>query len=245
MTPTLRRVLSTSLLGLLVATIVVPLVLWHAEIWRLFTSREALKAWMDGWGALAPLVYVAAQAFQVVIFAVPGEIVQIAGGWLFGAPVGALLAAAGTVVGATICFFAARLLGRPFVNAFVAPERIARVEKLLSSRNARTVFFLLYLIPGIPKDVLGYVAGLSPLSFVFFITVSTLGRLPGLVGSAVMGSAVAANQWVLFGIVGGAAVLLFTAGLLLRPRIQAWLDRLSDRARRGDTGNPGGPPTGS
>ena len=104
---------------------------------------------------------------------------------------------------------------------------MAKVEKLIASPRGTTTLFLLYLIPGIPKDVLGYVAGVSPLRYVLFITVSTLGRLPGLVGSAVIGSSAASQRWVLFGIVAAAAVVLFGAGLLLRERVQAWLERRS------------------
>ncbi len=239
MSPSVRRVLSAGLLALLVAAIAVPAVIWHREIWQLFASMSRLREWVAGWGAAAPLVYVGVQAFQIVIFVVPGEIVQIAGGYLFGPWLGAALAIAGTIFGATVCFFLARLLGRPFVAAFVSEERMRAIEKLLASRSARTVFFLLYLIPGIPKDVLGYVAGISPLTFLFFITVSTLGRLPGLIGSAVIGGAAAESRWVLLGIVSGAAIVLFVAGLILRPKIQAWLEGIAERrkARRDESGS--------
>jgi uncharacterized membrane protein YdjX (TVP38/TMEM64 family) len=239
MTATARKVLSAALLALLVAAVAAPVVIWHRELWQMFSSRERLQDWLAGWGALARLVYVGLQVFQVVIFAVPGEVVQIAGGYLFGIVPGALLATAGTVIGATLCFFLARLLGRPFLAAFVPADRMGKIESLMASPRGTTTLFLLYLIPGIPKDVLGYVAGISPLRWVFFIVVSTLGRLPGLVGSAVIGSAAAGQRWVLFGIVAAAAVILFGAGLLLRTRIQAWLEARAAGRR------PGSPPTAS
>ncbi len=231
-----RRILTSALLLVLVAAVTVPVIVWRAELWKVFTSLDRLREWVSGWGASAPLVYIAVQAFQIVIFVIPGELVQIAGGYLFGAVSGALLAVAGTVLGATICFFLARLLGKPFVASVVPRQRMESVEKLLASPGARSVFFLLYLIPGIPKDVLGYVAGLSPFSYPFFIAVSTLGRLPGLIGSAVIGGAAAASRWVVLGVVSGAAVILFAAGLILRPRIQAWMERLAERRK---------PPTGA
>ena len=233
------RMLSIALFLLLMAAIAVPAVIWRKELWQVFASVARLREWVAGWGPAAPLVFVALQALQIIIFVIPGEFVQIAGGYLFGAWLGTALSIGGAVLGATISFFLARLLGKPFVASFVAPERMQAVEKLLGTRGARSIFFLLYLIPGIPKDILGYVAGLSPLSYLFFISVSTLGRLPGLVGSAVIGSAAASSRWVLLGIVSGAAIVLFAAGLILRPRIQAWLERLAERKR------PPGAPTGS
>jgi uncharacterized membrane protein YdjX (TVP38/TMEM64 family) len=240
MTQTGRRVLSTALLLLLAAGIAVPVVIWHRELWQVFSSKEGLRDWVRGFGARAPLVYVGVQALQIIIFVIPGEVVQIAGGMLFGGALGSALALAGTLIGASVSFGAARLLGKPFVASFVSPERMAGIEKLLASGRARSVIFLLFLIPGIPKDVLCYVGGISPIPFPFFIAASSLARLPGLVGSAIIGGAAATSQWVVVGILSGAAVLLFGAGLLLRQRIQAWLERLADRRRQGPQ-----PPTGS
>jgi uncharacterized membrane protein YdjX (TVP38/TMEM64 family) len=240
-----RRILSLALLLLLAAAIALPVVVWHRELWAILSTREHLQEWLAGWGDKAKLVYVALQVFQVVIFMVPGELIQVAGGYFFGAAMGSLLATVGAVVGATICFFLGRLLGRPFLSAFVSADRVAKVEKLIESPRGTTTLFLLYLIPGIPKDVLGYVAGVSPLRYVPFIAVSTLGRLPGLVGSAVIGSSAASQRWVLFGIVAAAAVILFGAGLLLRPRVQTWLERLGDRKKPGGSPRGGTPPTGT
>jgi uncharacterized membrane protein YdjX (TVP38/TMEM64 family) len=224
-----RRILSLALLLLLAAAIAVPVVIWHRELWSILSTRERLQEWLAGWGNSAKLVYVALQVFQVVVFVVPGEPVQVAGGYFFGVATGSLLAAVGSVLGATVCFFLGRLMGRPFLRAFVPADRVAQVEKLIASPRGTTTLFLLYVIPGIPKDVLGYVAGVSSIRYFLFIVVSTLGRLPGLVGSAVLGSSAASRRWVLFGIVAAVALILFGAGLLLRPRIQAWLERFGGR----------------
>ena len=171
------------------------------------------------------------QALQVVVFAIPGEFVQIAGGFLFGGWVGTLLSVAGILIGSTIAFFLARLLGRPFVAALFSADQVERVERLLASPSARTIFFLLFLIPGIPKDILCYVAGASPIGFWFFVGASTLGRLPGIAGSSIIGSAAATQRWTVLVIVSVAALALFVAGVLLRPRIQAWLERIARRSK--------------
>jgi uncharacterized membrane protein YdjX (TVP38/TMEM64 family) len=238
MPPARRLIPRLVLFLLLVAVIVVPIVVWGRDLWNLVTSGSRLREWITSWGPWAPLVFAGIMALQTVVFVVPGEPVQFAAGYLFGAWWGVALAVAGSAVGATVCFFVARLLGKPFVAAIVPKERMAATERLLGSPSARSIFFLLYLIPGIPKDVLGYVAGISPLTYVFFITVSTLGRLPGLVGSAIIGGAAASRKWVVVGILSGVAVALFAAGLLLRPRVQAWLER---KAARGTPDEPGAP----
>ena len=104
-------------------------------------------------------------------------------------------------------------------------------RKLLSTRASKLVFFLLFVIPGIPKDALCYVAGLSPLRFPFFIAASMAGRLPGIIGSALIGNSAAEKKWVLAAIIMGAAVVLFAAGFFFRDRIEKLLRRIGTRGK--------------
>ncbi len=226
-----RRIAAIIAFPLLFAALAVPVILWHRELWAVFTSTQRLRDWVSGWGVWAPVVFLAIQAIQVIVFVIPGEVAQIAGGYLFGAWLGATLSVVGILVGSTVSFFLARILGRPFVAALFSADQVERIERLLASRSARIVFFLLFLIPGIPKDILCYVAGASPLGFWFFLVASTLGRLPGIIGSAIIGSAAASQKWAVLAVVSAAALALFVAGVLLRPRIQVWLEKIA--ARRG------------
>jgi uncharacterized membrane protein YdjX (TVP38/TMEM64 family) len=228
-----RRLVALVVFPLLVAALVVPVFIWHAELWKVFGSVRRIRDWIEGWGAVAPLVFVGVQITQVVLFAIPGEVVQIAGGYLFGGWVGILLSMSGILLGSTGAFFLSRALGRPFVAAVVPPAQLERVEKLLESRSSRIVFFLLFLIPGVPKDILCYIAGLTPMSFFFFLGVSTVGRLPGIVGSSMIGGAARSSRWVALGILSVAALLLFAAGLVLRPRLQALIENIASCKGRG------------
>ncbi len=232
----LRRILVLAAVPLLAAVAVVPAIIWRHEIFKVFASVGNLRAWIAAWGAWAPVVFIIVQAVQVIVFAIPGEVAQIAGGYLFGAWQGTLLSIAGIFIGSTVAFFLARILGKPFVLAVVKQEQMQRVEKLLQSQGSKVVFFLLFLIPGIPKDILCYVAGISPLAFPFFPGASMLGRLPGHHWQLGHWQAAASSRWVLLGIVSGAALALFVTGVILRPRIQAWMERLAERRK---------PPTGS
>jgi uncharacterized membrane protein YdjX (TVP38/TMEM64 family) len=214
---------------LLLAAIFVPVAIFWRDIWRIFTSAQELRDWVSAKGAAAPIVFMALQAIQVIVFVIPGEVPQIAGGYLFGVWMGTLYSIAGILLGSTISFFLARLLGVPFVHALFPAEQTAKIEKLLSSRRSKIAFFLLFVIPGIPKDVLCYVAGLSPMRFVFFAVISFLGRLPGIFGSAIIGNAAAGERWILAGIVLAAAALLFGIGYLLRAGIEKWIAAITNR----------------
>ena len=118
----------------------------------------------------APLVYVAIQVLQVFVFVIPGDTVQIAGGYLFGFWLGLLLTILGIAAGSSINFWLARALGRPLLERFFPKHQIDRLSAVANGSRAQVGFFLLFVIPGIPKDILCYIAGISPLKFPFFLT---------------------------------------------------------------------------
>jgi uncharacterized membrane protein YdjX (TVP38/TMEM64 family) len=220
-----RRVLALVAFPLLLAGIAAPAVIYHREIWRLFSSTTALREWVSSTGALAPLVFVAVQALQVVVFVIPGEVPQIAGGWLFGPVLGTLLSLCGILAGSAVAFFLARLAGMPFVRALFPGDQVDRIGRLLGSRGARVAFFLLFLIPGIPKDVLTYVAGLTPIKPLRFALLAMIARFPGILISSYIGAHVEKQQYGEVIVASALAVALFIAGIFLRERIISWLHR--------------------
>ncbi len=228
---------------LLLAAIFVPVAIFWRDIWRIFTSGEELRTWVAARGAAAPLIFIAIQAIQVVIFIIPGEVSQIAGGWLFGTWLGTLFSIIGILLGSAVAFFLARLLGVPFVHALFSEAQVSKIEKFLASPRSKVVFFLLFVIPGIPKDYLCYVGGLSTLSFPLFTGISFLGRLPGIILSGVIGNAAAGEKWMLAGIVLGVAAIIFLIGFLMRARIEKWLSRFStDKSAEKKESGPPTPP---
>jgi uncharacterized membrane protein YdjX (TVP38/TMEM64 family) len=218
---------------LFLVLLLLTVVFWR-ELWALFRSPQTLREWIRSTGVIAPLVFVAVQAFQVVFFFIPGEVPQVAGGYMFGLWMGTFLSLVGITLGATFNFMTSRLLGVPFVRVLFSTENVNRAHRITNSPKARLSFFLFFLIPGIPKDILCYVAGLSAMKLHFFLLFSTLGRIPGIIGSALMGDAAADRRWILAGTVFFIAVVLFVLGFLLRDRIQRLLEELGRRGGRKD-----------
>jgi uncharacterized membrane protein YdjX (TVP38/TMEM64 family) len=215
---------------LFLVLLVLTVVFWR-ELWTLFGSPQALREWIRGTGVVAPLVFVAVQALQVVFFFIPGEIPQVAGGYMFGLWTGTGLSLTGITLGATFNFVIARLLGVPFVNVLFSAEKVERARRITGSPKARLSFFLFFLIPGIPKDILCYMAGLSVMKLHIFLLFSTLGRIPGIVGSALIGDAAADRRWILAGTIFFVAAVLFVLGFLFREKIQRFLGELGRRRR--------------
>ena len=202
-------------------------ILYRRELWSIFRSPEDLRSWISSFGATAPLVFVGLQALQVIIFVIPGEVPQVAGGYLFGIWTGTVLSIVGIAAGSSIDFLLARIFGLPFVRLWFKERQIRRAQALANSRRSRIAMFLLFVIPGIPKDILCYVAGLSRMGYLSFLAISMAGRTPGILGSALMGDAAAAQRWVLAGSVFVVSTLLFVVGYLLRDRISRLLERLA------------------
>ena len=229
----IRRALYVIAFPLLFLVLLVLTVVFWSELWALFRSPEALREWIRSTGVIAPVAFVAVQAFQVVFFFIPGEIPQVAGGYMFGIWMGTVLSLIGITLGATFNFTISRLLGVPFVRVLFATEKVSRARRITRSPKARLSFFLFFLIPGIPKDILCYVAGLSSLKLSIFLLFSTLGRIPGIIGSALMGDAAADRRWILAGTIFFIAVALFVFGFIFRDRIHRLLEGLGRRGKSG------------
>ncbi len=219
---------------LLIVGILVLVYAFRQEIWNIFSTPENVREWVSGWGITAPLIFIGAQILQVLVFIIPGETVQVAGGYLFGFLGGLGLTTLGIAIGSAVNFHLARALGTPFVTRFFNKDQVHKIERIAASPRAQIGFFLLFVIPGIPKDILCYVAGLSPMRFFFFLGVSMVGRLAGIIGSTLMGSAAAGQKWTIAIVILAVSVVLFAVGFIYRARIEKWVERYAGETEESD-----------
>ena len=166
------------------------------------STPEGFRSWVEAKGWSSRLVFMGMVIFQVILAFIPGEPFEIAAGYAFGAVEGTLLSIAGAAVGSIITFSLVRRFGMGLVRVFFSEEKINSV-KFLKTSNARNILFLvIYMIPGTPKDLLGYFAGLTDIPFPVFCLVCTLGRIPSVVTSTVGGDALGTKSY-------RAAILVF------------------------------------
>jgi uncharacterized membrane protein YdjX (TVP38/TMEM64 family) len=195
-------------------------------ITRLLRDPASFKQFLERYGPISVLVFVLIQAAQIVIAVIPGEIVQIAGGYVFGTALGMLGSVAGAVLGTLVVFFATRLAGYPLVKLFVSPKKLARFDFLLNNPRSDITLFVLFLIPGIPKDALVYISGLTPVRPWRFLLISMVARLPGLLGSAYIGANLQEKDYLTVWILCGVALVLFVVGILAKDRVIERLHRM-------------------
>lgn len=185
----------------------------------LFNNPYKLKMVIMGYGKYSVFVFLGFQIIQVIVFFIPGEIIQIAGGYIFGTFYGSVLSIIGITIGSAIIYGMSNLFGRPLVKRIISKRHLELFEKILKLGSVNHVVFLLYLIPGIPKDVLGYICGVSEMSFRNFICYSTLGRIPAIIISAYFGAGITGGKTVNLVIIAVVSTVLFVFGVFKGEKI--------------------------
>jgi uncharacterized membrane protein YdjX (TVP38/TMEM64 family) len=169
-----------------------PILHWLVKLYR---DKQVLKETVAAWGWAAPVVFVAIQALQVVVSPIPGEITGPVGGALFGTLWGLIYSTVGLTVGTLTCFAIGRRWGEPLVRPWLSDHHWNRMNFIIEAEGA-ILCFILYLIPGFPKDIISYLFGISPMPFWVFAMISTIGRLPGTWISSYFGAHVAEQQYI-------------------------------------------------
>jgi len=147
-------------------------------VFRLYEDELFLRQTLQDWGLLAPVVFMLIQALQVVISPIPGEATGFLGGYLFGLWPGFIYSTIGLTFGSVCAFGVGRWLGVHFVRNLVRKEHWDRMGFIVEAEGA-IICFIIFLIPGFPKDMVCYLFGISPMPLWVFALVSGLGRMPG------------------------------------------------------------------
>ena len=179
-------------------------------------------------GALGVLLLLGIQFLQIVVAFIPGEVVQLAAGLMYGPVFGSIIVLVGCVISSTIIYQLVHLLGAPFVQGMVSTEHLEKFRKFEESGKLDIVVFILFLIPGMPKDVFTYLVPLTDMQYKEFITLTTIGRIPGVVASTYAASGFANGH-----IVGPIVVLVLLAviaavGIVFRDKIMNALHQGED-----------------
>ena len=172
------------------------ILLWRErqDLWSLFGSQERIRDWMVGFGPWGPLVSIGLNTAQVLLAPVPGQFVGLANGYLYGPWRGTLYSMAGLLIGTSLAMGLGRWFGRPLVERLVKPEQVNRWDQI-AAKQGPLFFFLVFLLPFLPDDIVCFVIGLSPTSIPRMLVLASLGRLPGVFVSCWVGSQATALPW--------------------------------------------------
>lgn len=191
----------------------------------LFTDTQRLADVIARHHTYAMLIFIALQTLQVVAAPVPGEITGFVGGIVFGPVWGVVYSTIGLTLGSWLAFNLARLMGRPLVEAVMSAKLMRRYDYAMKHRGL-FIAFLLFFIPGFPKDYLCYVLGLGHMRQREFLTVCIIGRLFGTILLTQGGAYFRDQRWWELCIVIGVSAALVAVTMYYRDRIEKFIRRL-------------------
>lgn len=181
-----------------------------------YENGNVLRSWIDGHHFLSAVIMVLISTVQVIIAFIPGEVVEVAAGYAFGAWWGAVLCTVGITFGSVISIWLARRFGRKLVEAFYPRERLDSIPVLGDPKKRNVFVALLFLIPGTPKDMLTYIVGLTEMSIPLYVVITSVCRFPSIIMSTLSGDAMGQQKWmnalwffIITGVLSGTGYLIY------------------------------------
>ena len=191
--------------GIILFLLLSGLVFWFAgkPLLQFVSEPEQFRIWVDERGIWGRLAFVGMVILQIFVAVIPGEPLEIAAGYAFGFWEGTFLCLLGMTIGGALVFGFVRRFGIRAVEVFIPREKIENLKFLQNKKRVYIFVILAFLLPGPPKDVLCYAAGLTKIQFSHWLWITSLCRLPSLVTSILGGNALGTGELV-------QAIVIFT-----------------------------------
>jgi uncharacterized membrane protein YdjX (TVP38/TMEM64 family) len=205
---------------------------YNTQLWRktvklyyILLDHHRLKEIIISFGAYSFLAFILLQVVQVVVAPIPGGAIEFLGGYIFGVKAGFFYSMVGLLLGSWLAFSLARIFEKWAVEKFVSEETRKKFDYLIGHEGV-ILSFLLFLIPGFPKDALCYILGLTPMHLGIFLVISTIGRLPGTLMATLQGAKAFDHQYKIFLILMGISALVILAFYIYHDEIHNWVKKL-------------------
>ena len=227
--PSAREIFVSALpLIILAVAMAVLTLIFLPEIKTLATEegRESFKEFVDGIGFFGWLVTLGIQLLQIFVALIPGEPVELMLGYVWGPWLGTLTCLIGIFIGTCVIYFTVKRLGRPFVRKIVGDRDMSKYKFLNDPRKIDLTVFILFFIPGTPKDALTYIAPLAPITPVSYLLIATFARIPSVVTSTILGGSIAQGDYTMAIIVFAVTAIISLLGIILGNK---YIKRRGDR----------------
>lgn len=201
-----------------------PLIHLFSAGYDILADKERCKAFVAGFGWRAPFVYMAIQASQVVIAPIPGEATGFIGGYLFGTAGAFIYSTLALAFGSWINILIGRFLGRRFIRRMIPPATLARMDFLLKHQGA-VVVFILFVVPGFPKDSLCFFLGLSSLPVKVLVLLAGIGRMPGTLMLSAQGASLFDRNYILLAFLTGVCLVMIFLAWRYREPFYRWIEK--------------------
>lgn len=208
-----RKWLSGISLGVVaILAVLATVFIWN---WLSTFSQDGFREYIQSFGPLGWLVLLGLQFLQVFIALIPGELLETAAGYAFGPWMGTLLCYLGVAIASALVFLLTRRFGSKLVEVFISREKINELRFINTEQKRNSLIFLLFFIPGTPKDLLTYFVGLTDIKLSTFLLISLIARLPSVLSSTFGGHLLGEGEYWGALILYGSTALVSGIGLLI------------------------------
>lgn len=190
---------------------------------KLISDNDRVSAYINSFGPAAPLIFISFQILQVIFAPIPGEATGFIGGYIFGVLPGFFYSSIGLTIGSLANLLIGRLLGKRVVRKVISQRRMERFDRILK-RQGVIVFFILFIIPGFPKDYLCLFLGLSKVSLKVLILIAAVGRIPGTLLLSIQGAYLFERNYPLFFLVLGLCGVIGWVSYKYKEKIYRWVE---------------------
>ncbi len=190
-----QKIIVGVILAVLIAIFIALTFAISAPLARYASEPDKFRDFIDDFGIFGKLTYVGICALQVIVALIPGEPVEILGGYAFGTIEGTILYLLGAFAGSMAVFCIVRKFGKHAAEIFFSKEKMESIKFLKTSSKKTLLFTVIFAIPGTPKDLLAYFAGLTDMKLWVWALICTLGRIPAVITSAISGDALGSEKY--------------------------------------------------
>jgi Uncharacterized conserved protein len=215
--------LGLAVLILGIGLLIVLMLVYSARITEIISDPGKFRHLLVSYGSLSILIYIGVHILSVILVPVPGELVIIAGGYIYGTVYGTMYSLIGTILGSIMVFSFSRYFGYSLVKWLVPPKKFARFSAMLNRRRSEQTVFFLYLMPQMPKGILTYIAGLTPIALVKFMVLSTIARMPCIIGASYIGANLREKDFLPVILILAATGIVLLISFLMREKISHYL----------------------
>lgn len=181
---------------ILVSFMAIACLIFYQPMMDLFKDPQSIRLQLQNFGILGYFILAMIMAFQVIFVFLPGEIIEIMAGFIYG-PIGGMIACLlGSAIGSALIYYFVKKLGKPFIDKFIGLDKMKQIHFLDDPEKRNILLFIVFFIPGTPKDILTYFVPLTDMKFSTFLFITTIARIPSIITSTIGGHAIGVENYL-------------------------------------------------
>lgn len=211
--PAHKKIICAALLAAILLTALLIALFFGKPLIAFVTNTQAFRQWISNHALTGVLSFVGIRALQTIITILPAEAIEIGAGYAFGIMEGVVLCTIGSAIGSAAIYLFTKKFGVRLIEVFIPMKKIQSFGFIKNAKRLNLFIFLIFIIPGTPKDTLTYLIGLTPMRLPTFLILSSIARFPSIITSTIGGAALGKQNYLFAGLLFGITAIISLAGI--------------------------------